>query len=352
MSAVAAKNAAAASDATKHEIDALRQAWKEANLAPLWENKLAHRPPPPPEASYLWSWEEIRPLIAGAIKVASPEAVERRVLQLIPPSRFEQEAAQTSKTLAAAIQVLLPGERARPHRHTMNALRFVLEGSGAVTIVDGKPCPMEEGDLILTPAWTWHEHAHNGAAPIMWLDALDVPLHHYMGTGAFQPGPVAELPETVDDAAFAVANVVPDTSYATTEYSPVFRYPYATAATAVAAAPPARDGSRRVRYVNPLNGGSAMALMDCFLVQLDPGTTTLPFRTNANSVCCVVEGAGESQVGNETIRWKKRDIFTLPQGNRIVHRSTGGAARLFQVSDRDIYARLGLLKEEYGNIAA
>jgi gentisate 1,2-dioxygenase len=66
----------------------------------------------------------------------------------------------------------------------------------------------------------------------------------------------------------------------------------------------------------------------------------------------VVEGSGESQVGNETIRWKKRDIFTLPQGNRIVHRSTGGTARLFQVSDRDLYARLGLLKEEYGNIAA
>jgi gentisate 1,2-dioxygenase len=234
----------------------------------------------------------------------------------------------------------------------MNALRFVLEGSGATTVVDGKRCPMEEGDLILTPAWTWHEHIHQGAAPIVWLDALDVPLHHYMGTGAFQPGPVAQVPETVPDAAFAAANVVSDTDYATREYSPVFRYPYATAAAAVAAAPPARDGSRRVRYINPLTGGTGMALIDCFLVQLDAGATTLPFRTSANSVCCVVEGSGESQIGNETIRWKKRDIFTLPQGNRIVHRSAGGTARLFQVSDRDIYARLGLLKEEYGNAAA
>ncbi len=268
--------------AAKNDIDALRLAWKEANLAPLWENKLAHRPAPPPEPTYLWSWEAIRPLIAGAIKVASPEAVERRVLQLVPPGPSEQEGRQTSRTLATNIQVLLPGERARPHRHAMNALRLVLEGSGAITIVDGKPCPMEEGDLILTPAWTWHEHAHSGSAPVMWLDALDVPLHHYLGTGAFQPGPVADLPETIADAAFAVANVIPDTNYATTEYSPVFRYPYATAAAAVAAAPPARDGSRRVRYVNPLNGGSAMALMDCFLVQLDPGAATLPFRTTAS----------------------------------------------------------------------
>ena len=330
----------------------IRKAWSAANLAPLWENKRAHRPAPGPDAAYLWSWEKIRPLIAAAIEVTSPEAVERRVLQLVPPLAREQEEQQTSRTLAANVQILLPGEKARAHRHTMNALRFVLEGSGAITIVDGKPCPMEEGDLILTPAWTWHEHVHQGSAPILWLDSLDVPLHQYMGTGAFQPGPITQMPETVPDAAFAVANVVPDTSYATMAYSPVFRYPYAATAAAVAAAPPARDGSRRVRYINPLSGGTAMELMDCFLVQLDPDVTTLPFRTSASSFCCVVEGSGESQVGNQAIRWNKRDIFTLPQGNRIVHKSSGGTARLFQVSDRDIYARLGLLREEYGNIAA
>src|SRR5262245_11786660 len=312
------------SAAAAGDIDTLRKAWKDANMAPLWENKFAHRPPPPPEAAHLWAWETIRPLIAGAITVASPQAIERRVLQLVPPQRIEEDAQQTSKTLSANIQILLPGEKARPHRHTMNALRFVLEGSGAVTVVDGKPCPMEEGDLVLTPAWTWHEHVHHGSAPIIWLDALDVPLHHYMGTGAFQPGPAADMPETIDDRAFAVANVVPDTSYATRDYSPVFRYPYAAPAAAVPAAPPAPAGSRRVRYVNPLTGGTGMALVDSFLVQLDPDVTTIPFRTSANSICCVVEGSGESQVGDATIRWKKHDIFTLPQRNRIVHRSAGG----------------------------
>ena len=186
--------------AAARTIDDVRKAWKEANLAPLWENPKAHRPAPPPDAAYLWSWDKIRPLIAAAIEVASPDAVERRVLQLVPPIAQHRDEQQTSHTLAANIQILLPGETARPHRHTMNALRFVLEGSGAVTVVDGKPCPMEEGDLVLTPAWTWHEHVHQGRVPIIWLDALDVPLQHYLGTGVFQPGPVAELPETVADA--------------------------------------------------------------------------------------------------------------------------------------------------------
>src|SRR5260221_11137375 len=150
---------------------------------------------------------------------------------------------------------------------------------------------MEEGDLILTPSWTWHEHIHEGADPTVWFDALDVPFKRYMGTGAFEPVPAADMPEPIADAAFAVANVVPDTDYTTKDYSPVFRYPYATAAAAVAVAPPARDGSRRVRYVNPLTGGSGLGMMDLFLVPLDAEGGTLPFRTTANSVCCGVEGS-------------------------------------------------------------
>jgi len=107
-----------------------------------------------------------------------------------------------------------------------------------------------------------------------------------MGTGAFQPGPAADLPDTVADAAFAVANVVPDTAYATKDYSRSSAIPT-----------PARRrrwrGAARARRLTPgalhqpAHRRTGMALMDCFLVQLDPGTTTLPFRTSANSVCCV-----------------------------------------------------------------
>jgi len=98
--------------ALPRDIDEIRKAWSEANLAPLWENKRAHRPAPQPDAAYLWSWEKIRPLIGAAIEVASPEAVERRVLQLIPPLAREQQEQQTSKTLAANLQICC---RARKH---------------------------------------------------------------------------------------------------------------------------------------------------------------------------------------------------------------------------------------------
>jgi gentisate 1,2-dioxygenase len=279
--------------------------------------------------------------------MADPAAVERRVLSLVNPRPKAIEDESTVRTLSAAIQILLPGESARPHRHSMSALRFVLEGSGAFTVVDGKPCAMNYGDLILTPAWCWHEHVHRGTVPVLWLDVLDVPFHLYLGTAQFQPGPVNDLPATIPDEAYAVPNIAPEMSPGTMNHSPVFRYPYEAAASAVSAAPVTLDGSRRVRYVNPTTGGCAMAFIDSHLVQIDTLASTRRVRSTSNAVCCVVEGAGETQVGGETISWHKRDIFTLPRGNWITHKAGSKTARLFVVSDRDLMMRLGLLHDEY-----
>jgi gentisate 1,2-dioxygenase len=230
----------------------------------------------------------------------------------------------------------------------MNALRFVIEGSGASTIVDGKDCPMAEGDLVITPGWTWHEHVHRGSAPIIWLDALDAPLHRYLGTDVFEPGPAHDVPQVADDAAYAFANIVPELGGEASAFSPVFRYPWAAARDAVRAAPKAKDGARRVRYVNPLTGGPTMPLMDCYLMQLDMGSETIRFRTTANAVCLVCEGSGTTHVGEDNVSWNVHDVFSLPHGNWITHRADE-TATLFVVSDRDTLRRLDLLKEQYGN---
>lgn len=325
----------------------LRRAWKAAHLVPLWESPTAHKPPPPPGSTHHWAWQTIRPLLDGAMDSANPAAGERRVLSLVNPASKSAEDEATVRNLSAALQILLPGETARPHRHSMNALRFVLEGRGAITVVDGKSCAMEVGDLILTPGWCWHEHAHRGRVPMIWLDALDVPLHLYLGTAKFQPGPVNAPLTTIPDEAFAVANIGPELT-GQSRHSPVFRYPYEAAGAAVAAAPPAQDGARRVRYLNPSTGGSAMPFVDCHLVQLDVNLSTKPFRTSSNAICCVVEGSGETQVGDKTVAWRDRDIFTLPQGNWVEHKNGTKISRLFLVSDRDLMARLDLLNEEYG----
>jgi gentisate 1,2-dioxygenase len=342
MSAFDAKTAAAGKP-----YEEVRKAWHAAALAPLWESPVAHRSREGGPKPHLWPWRVVRPLVEDAIKVTTPAAVERRVLSLVDP-QATSPAAGTTTNLSTALQVLLPGESARPHRHTMNALRFVLEGSGAATIVDGKSCTMDEGDLIITPGWTWHEHVHKGSGPVVWLDALDAPLHRYLGTDAFEPGPAHDLPDYAEDTAFASPNIVPEMGGADRPYSPVFRYPWAAAAAAVRSAPQWKDGTRRVRYVNPLTGGPAMALLDCYLTQIDAGKETIRYRSTSNAVCVVVEGRGASQIGEDTFAWEKRDIFNLPHGNWITHKA-GERATLFVVSDRDVLKRLDLLKEQYGN---
>ena len=76
---------------------------------------------------------------------------------------------------------------------SMHALRFVLEGEGVTTMVEGKPCPMLPGDMIITPGTTWHEHIHEGQGRCVWVDALDVPLHRYLRDPVFEPGPAHDL---------------------------------------------------------------------------------------------------------------------------------------------------------------
>jgi gentisate 1,2-dioxygenase len=205
---------------------------------------------------------------------------------------------------------------------------------------------MAEGDLILTPAWCWHEHVHEGSGPVIWLDVLDVPLHDYLGTSVFEPGPAHDVPPQPADDAFASANLVPDLGEADFPHSPVFRYPWPAARAAVAAAPRAPDGARRVRYANPLSGGASMQLLDSYLVELDADLPTVPVRSTSSVVCAVVEGAGMSRVGDDEIAWGPKDIFILPHGNWISHRAHGSTARLFMVSDREVFRRLGLLREE------
>jgi gentisate 1,2-dioxygenase len=331
-------------DAPVRSSEELHRAWAAAHVKPLWEISQAHTARAGGSGAHLWSWRALEPLMLEALKVTTPEVAERRVLSFIDPDATGEQF-HTTKNLNAAFQILNPGESARPHRHTMNALRFVMKGNGATTKVDGKPCPMAEGDLVLTPGWTWHEHHHGGDEPIIWLDVLDVALHLYLGTDRFEPGPIHDAAPQLDESAFASANVVPDV--ASPGYSPIFRYPLADAVAALRHAPATRDRSRRVRYVNPLTGGAVMSLLDCYLVEIDPNVETVPFRTTANAVCAIVGGTGTTTVNDETFAWERRDVLSLPHGTWIRHRAGAEPARLFVVTDREVYRRLDLLTEEY-----
>ena len=146
------------------------------SMAPLWES-LHQLVPPQPSPKYVpaaWDYDKVRPfLMESGTLITAKEAV-RRVLILENPSM--PGSACITPTLYAGLQLILPGEVAPSHRHTQSALRFIVEGEGAYTAVDGERTIMREGDFVITPTWTWHDHGNDSPKPMVWLDGLDIPM--------------------------------------------------------------------------------------------------------------------------------------------------------------------------------
>ena len=126
----------------------------------------------------------------------------------------------------------------------------------------------------------------------------------------------------------------------------MFRYSWKSVLEALSDMPAAEDGSRKLRYTNPNTGGPAMTLMDCFVLALESGRETTPYRTTSDAICVVADGEGTSIIGDHEIDWVRNDIFTLPGWNWISHKASSKDAKLFLVTDRDALDRLGMLRDE------
>src|SRR5579884_136712 len=144
------------------------------SLAPLWESlhHLVTAEPRSRAVPHVWHYREVRPYLMQAGGLITAMEATRRVLILENPG-FVGEA-QVTDSLFAGLQLILPGEVAPAHRHTQSALRFIIEGSGAYTAVDGERTIMRPGDFVITPSWTWHDHGNTGTGPMVWLDGLDI----------------------------------------------------------------------------------------------------------------------------------------------------------------------------------
>jgi gentisate 1,2-dioxygenase len=323
-------------------MDDFHEKLEAVSATALWEQENRHNKPP--ATGHVWPWAEMNPLIDEAVRQTDMNNAERRVLCLRHPSFADTGRVGAAINLTVNLQVLMPGEKARPHRHAMHALRFALEGDGATTTVEGKECAMLPGDMILTPGWTWHEHQHAGRERAVWVDVLDVPMHAYLETGEYEAGPPRNVTALPPDTAFE-PGFTPDTPTARQTYSPMFRYPWDSAVRALEALPPGPDGARRLRYTNPVTGGSIFATIDCYLLGLTAGRETKPYKTNSNCVCVVKEGQGKTRVGDDVVTWGPKDVFSLPHGLWISHHASKDA-RLFQITDREILRRLDILRDE------
>jgi gentisate 1,2-dioxygenase len=336
------------------------------NLAPLWEvlHALVPAEPVVPCDPAIWRWEDVRPQLMEAGRLITAEEAIRRVLILENPAMRGQSLVTPS--LYAGLQLILPGEVAPSHRHTQSALRFVVEGSGAYTAVDGERTTMHPGDFIITPAWTWHDHGHAGVAPdagpVTWLDGLDIPIIRMFGATFAENFPQASQPVTKPEGHSTTRyahNLLPVDFRPDRPTSPIFSYPYARSREALDRLRREEDPhpwlGHKLRYANPATGSWAMPTMATFLQWLPKGFAGKPFRSTDGTVYSVVEGSGRVTLTRgrrqDSFHFGPRDHFVVPPWT-FVRFDAPEDCVLFSFSDRPLQAHLGLLREEFEDMSA
>ncbi|HEX2385904.1 MAG TPA: cupin domain-containing protein [Candidatus Binatia bacterium] len=333
--------------------DKFHQQMHAKHMYGLWELASQMTPNPQPKAiPYMWPWSELEPIIKASGELV-PVGEERRALQLFNPGLDGRWA--TTNNLIAAVQLLLPGEVARAHRHTPTAIRFIIEGSGAYTAVDGERVYMEPGDLILTPSWSWHDHGNETDKPIIWMDGLDIPLIASLDAMFFQFYSQAQVPATRPPNAskqlHGHAHLGPTWIKEKPQASPLLLYSWQQARAALDAMRD-QEGSPNdgicLEYRHPQTGGPVMPTMSCKIQMLRPGERTRAHRHTGSAVYHVVEGEGETIIDGERFKWTKGSIIAQPSWALHEHANTSASkdAVLFSINDSPVLEALGLYYEE------
>ena len=322
--------------------------WTVANDIEPWE-------PTPKSDPVLWRWADMRPEVLRAVELVRPEDAGRRVVYLRNPRRREVSAA--CGWLFSGLQVMGPGERAGAHKHAASALRFIMEGTGAYTVVDGHKVTLGARDFVLTPNGSWHEHgiAEDGSDCI-WQDGLDIPLTNALEANfyAVHPDDTQATNRPVDDspAAWGAPGLRPELDRWDKPYSPLLKFTWEATYEALRRYAAVTDGSPydgvMMRYVNPLTGGDPMLTMGAAMQLLRPDEATRAHRHTGNVIYQVAKGSGRSVIGGRRFDWSERDIFCVPAWTWHEHANASGSedACLFSFNDLPVMRKLGFYAEQ------
>ncbi|TXC82096.1 cupin domain-containing protein [Luteibaculum oceani] len=321
--------------------------WTVANDIEPWEPRTSSIP-------MLWKYEDLRELVLRSSELVSPEEAGRRVVYLVNDKRRDVSAAVG--WLYTGLQVTRPGESTSAHKHKASALRFIMEGEGGYTVVDGNKVTFEVNDFVITPNSTWHEHgvAKDGKTCI-WQDGLDIPLVNALEANDYavydgkQPTdvPTNYLPDSFGSA----AGLMPAYENWDKPYSPIFKYRWKDVYPALKEA--AKFGKASpydgvlMHYRNPCTGGHVMQTMGASMQMLRPGEHTKAHQHTGSFVYQCAKGNGYSVINGTRFDWKERDIFCVPSWavHEHVNLSDTEDACLFSFNDLPTIENLGLYQE-------
>ena len=248
------------------------------------------------------------------------------------------------------MQVLLPGEVARAHRHSPAAIRFIMSGNGAYTAVEGEKVIMREGDLVLTPSWLWHDHGNETGETVVWMDGLDVPLTKALDCIFFQMHQNLKAdhgkPVNGSKALYGHGHLAPTWVKERPRFSPLMLYSFDQTMEAL-------DGLRStegspyegiaLEYTNPQTGGPVTPTISCRIQLVRKGEKLKARRVTGSSVFHVVRGKGRTLIDGKSFDWEQgrhRRAAELGTARAREHRRRGRDPVLDQRPAGDRGARL------------
>jgi gentisate 1,2-dioxygenase len=304
--------------------------------------------PRPVAVPWLWPGATLRRLCAQALEVVPIEAGgDRRAFPLANPGLGGVPLA--TPTLSCAYQTLGPRETVPVHRHTPAALRFILEGNGVWTSINGDLCEMNEGDLLLTPSWTTHDHRNHTDATMTWFDGLDLPLVRALDAMFHEHAaePAADR-EHWSASRYVAPGLVPDDGAdpAGEPWSRLLVYRWQDTDRALASLLAASDnGAATLRFVDPASGRSALPTIACRMLRLATGAATKPRRHTGNEVLLVYRGSGFSVIDGVRFDWAPGDVIALPSWAMVEHHAADHAD-IFAMGDDPVLRAVHLYREE------
>jgi gentisate 1,2-dioxygenase len=336
------------------ELDKLYEEMDRNYLKPLWraEGTVLPQEPMPKTVAWLWKWSHLYELARKSGDLVTLErGGDRRALGLANPGLGGLPYA--TSTLWAAIQWLNGKEFAPSHRHSAQAVRFIIDGEGAYSTVNGERVYLERGDFVLNPPWHWHDHGSDGDQRAIWMDGLDIPLNNYLDASFFVPD-TKNIQKSVPDRSvlkYGVGQLRPAWEAPSTEFSPISTYKWSTTEKALnnlaqADASPFDDVA--LEYANPHTGGPVLDTIAAWIQMIRPGIHTKAHRQVNSAVYFAFEGQGTTIIDGIQFDWEQGDIFVIPSWayHEHINPSRSDRSILFSIQDTPVLKALGKYREE------
>jgi gentisate 1,2-dioxygenase len=348
-----------------HKLDMIEGWWWESAGFQPRPDQPTH--PGSPAVPYIWKWKDVGPLVH---EMGDPELgvglgqgrkkAERRVL--VPRNPGLDGKYAITNTFFGDYQLVKKDEIAPSHRHTTTAARFIFEGRGGWTTVEGERAMLSPGDLVINQQLGWHDHGNDGPDNFVFFDVLDIPLLTSLATATWDFDYVQvtkdkektdqpiEFPLNYSNDLYQAGGIVPKfVRGRRKDHSPMLSYQWKVIRETLSRLRK-EEGSPYdgiiVEFTNPVDGGSVGPTMSICAQLLRPGEKTLSHRENVNTIFIGAEGNGYSMVGDKRIDWSKFDVFTIPSWHWHEHGNDSKEdAIVYSVSDSPVIEKLGLLCE-------